>query len=182
MAGAGDHAGVRADRPVEISLPTARQGRSGFDLFEAYAIRGVSVAIPQVKIAAITADGALEFDVQAVGDALDDHVLQVGVRDQERRGFAEVHLHGCVCRFTVIHIELQRLGLRAVSGFLDDIKPFPRYEVLLQDYLGGKLGFVHIGINEKPRKAERGDNRQVLFEPELQGLPLGFIHKFQRWV
>jgi hypothetical protein len=34
----------------------------------------------------------------------------------------------------------------------------------------GKLGFVHVGINEKPCKAEREDDGQLLFKLKLQGL------------
>lgn len=74
MAGAGDH----PCPSVEIGLPTARQGRSVFNLFKTYLIRGVGVAILQIKVASIPLYRAFELDVQAVGEALDNHVFQFG--------------------------------------------------------------------------------------------------------
>ena len=63
MADAGDHAG----HSIQIRLPAARQGRSGLNLFKAYPICGVGVAILEIKVASISQYRAFEFDVQAVG-------------------------------------------------------------------------------------------------------------------
>jgi hypothetical protein len=60
MAGAVDHAGLRSDRLVEISSPTARQGRSGFDLFKAYTVSGVCIAVFQIRVAPVSRDGAFD--------------------------------------------------------------------------------------------------------------------------
>lgn len=87
MAGAVDHACLRSGRLTEISSPTARQGRSGFDLFKAYTVSHVSVPVFQVKVALVIRDGAFKGDVQTVGYTLDFHVFQVSVRDQEGRAF-----------------------------------------------------------------------------------------------
>lgn len=148
VAGAGDCGCLRSDCLAEVSLPTARQGRSRFDLLKAYTIRGVSVAVFKVKVALVVRDCAFEFDVQAVGDTLDYHVFQVSFRDQEGRGLAEAHLHRLIIPTAVIvDVEPQAFGFICIPGILNDVDRLSRNEVLLQDYLSRKLWFVQVRID-----------------------------------
>ena len=180
VAGAGDCGCLRSGCLAEISLPTARQGRSRFDLLKAYTVGGVSVAVFKVKVALVIRDCAFEFDVQAVGDTLDYHVFQVSVRDQEGRGLSEEHLHRLIIpTVAIVDVEPQAFGLICIPGILNDVDRLPRNEVLLQDYLRRKLRFVQVRIDENAYKAEQKDNQEILFNPDYKSLQFGLVHGIQ---
>jgi hypothetical protein len=180
VAGAGDCGCLRSGCLAEISLPTARQGRSRFDLLKAYTVGGVSVAVFKVKVALVIRDCAFELDVQAVGDTLDYHVLQVSVRDQEGRGLAEEHLHRLIIpAVAIVDVEPQVFGLIWIPGILNDVDRLPRNEVLLQDYLGRKFRFLQVRIDENACKAEQKDNQEILFNPDYKSLQFGLVHGIQ---
>lgn len=171
---------LRSDCLAEASLPTARQGWSRFDLFKAYTVGGVSVAVFKVKVALVIRDCAFEFDVQAVGDTLDYHVFQVSVRDQEGRGLCEEHLHRLIIpTVAIVDVEPQAFGLICIPGILNDVDRLPRNEVLLQDYLRRKLRFVQVRIDDNAYKAEQKDNREILFNSDYKRLQFGLIHGIQ---